>query len=411
MKRLIIKYKFIFLIALFAVAVVFLGQYFLNKDNSSTSDTQTTSDTVKRGDITESISASGQVQTANYLAITTSVNGIVKSLFVKEGDKVVQGQKIMEVTLDSEGERSRLNSYSSYLKANNSLDSAKNNLYSLEVTKLQKEEVFSDLKQNNSYQSHDERLAFKIAENDAKKAKNDYDAQQGTISQLQISLSNAWIDYQSQSPIITSPADGIVANIISVEGTKVENSVTDRSIKTVASIKKEGTPIVTVNVNELDINKVKVGQKVNVLLNSLPDSEFTGNVVGIDKIGSVQSGVSNYPVIIKLNSDNEQILPNMGAEASIIIESKSGALLVPSSAITTSRNGKIVKVIKDTQTLNVTITTGISDDTNTEVISGLNEGDTIEINSLPTQGFTSQTQTTNRGFGGIGGFGTQQRRQ
>ena len=147
------------------------------------------------------------------------------------------------------------------------------------------------------------------------------------------------------------------------------------------------------------------------MLNSLPDSEFTGNVVGIDKIGSVQSGVSNYPVIIKLNSDNEQILPNMGAEASIIIESKSGALLVPSSAITTSRNGKIVKVIKDTQTLNVTITTGISDDTNTEVISGLNEGDTIEINSLPTQGFTSQTQTTNRGFGGIGGFGTQQRRQ
>ena len=413
MKSLILKYKFILVIILVVGFVVFLGQYLLNKDNTNPSNTQTISETVKKGDITQSISASGQVQTANYLSITTSVNGIVKQVFVKEGDRVTQGQKIMEVTLDSEGERSRLNSYSSYLKAKNSLDAAKNNLYSLESTKLQEEEVFRDLKENNSYQSHDERLAYKLAENDAIKAKNDYDSQQSTILQLQISLSDAWADYQAQFPIITSPTDGIVANIISVEGTKIENSVADRSIRTVASIKKEGTPIVSVNVNELDINKVKVGQKVNIKLNSMPESEFAGSVVGIDKIGMVQSGVSNYPVIIKLDSDNEQILPNMGAEAGIIVETKSGVLLVPSSAISTSRNGKAVKVVKGGGgTTDVLIITGISDETNTEIMSGLNEGDIVEINTLPTQGFTTQTQIQNRGlggFGGLGSFGTQQR--
>src|SRR3990167_2806661 len=141
--------------------------------------------------------------------------------------------------------------------------------------------------------------------------------QRDSISQLEIALNNSWLEYQSQSPIVTAPTGGTIANIVSVEGTKIENSVSERSVKTVASIKKEGTPIISLDVTELDINDVKVGQRVFVTLSSIQNSEFEGSVVGIDKIGSTQNGVSNYPVIIKFNNDSDKVLPNMGAEAEI----------------------------------------------------------------------------------------------
>ena len=222
------------LILIFAVALILVK----NREESVSIQTQKIVDTVKKGNITSSISASGRVQTANYLAITTSVNGIVKQVFVKEGNTVIQGQEIMEVTLDSEGERSRLNAYSSYLKAKMSLEGAKNAYSSLESTMIQKEEAFQDVKETNSFQTHDERVEYKLAENAYLVAKNDYNMQRDSISQLEIALNNSWLEYQSQSPIVTAPTGGTIANIVSVEGTKIENSVSERSVKTVASIKK-----------------------------------------------------------------------------------------------------------------------------------------------------------------------------
>ena len=389
------------LILIFAVALILVK----NREESVSIQTQKIVDTVKKGNITSSISASGRVQTANYLAITTSVNGIVKQVFVKEGNTVIQGQEIMEVTLDSEGERSRLNAYSSYLKAKMSLEGAKNAYSSLESTMIQKEEAFQDVKETNSYQTHDERVEYKLAENAYLVAKNDYNMQRDSISQLEIALNNSWLEYQSQSPIVTAPTGGTIANIVSVEGTKIENSVSERSVKTVASIKKEGTPIISLDVTELDINDVKVGQRVFVTLSSIQNSEFEGSVVGIDKIGSTQNGVSNYPVIVKFGSDSDKVLPNMGVEADIVVDQKESVLYVPTSAVKNMRGRKMVTVVKDGVESNVEVQTGISDVSRTEIILGVSEGDQIVIELLPTEGFTTQNNTQFRGgFGSFGGF-------
>jgi RND family efflux transporter MFP subunit len=395
------KHKTILVLLILIPLVIFVGQKLLSSDSTNTSIKQTLQETVKKGDITASISASGQIETANYLPITTSVNGIVKKVYVKEGDSVSKGQKIMDITLDSEGELSLASAYSAYLKAKNSLDSAKNALYALESTKIQKEDAFNTLKKTNTYQSHDERTAFKLAENDYQKAKNDYDQQASTITQMQIALSSALNEYQSQSPTITSPAAGVVANIVSVEGTKIENSVSERSIATVASIKQPGTPIASLNVSELDINKVKVGQKVVLKLNSDTENTFSGVVAGIDKIGTQTNGVSNYPVIIKFDKENEEALPNMGVEADIITDSKTGVLYVPSAAIKTAQGSNYVI---DASGNRKPVKTGVADNTNTEITDGLVEGDVILVESLPTSGFTSTTQNSTRGFGAVGVF-------
>jgi RND family efflux transporter MFP subunit len=403
---LIKKYKIYIAISLVLILGFLSYKYIFNNKNTP-SKVQTTTATVKKGNILSTITASGQVETANYLAVTTSVSGIVKKVYVKEGDVVYKGQTLMEVTLDSEGEISRANAYSAYLRAKNSLDSAKNSLYSSEVTKIQKETAFDLVKETTSYKNDEQREEYKIAENEYLKAKGDYDVQKSSITQNEIALNSAWEEYKSQSSTITAPSEGTIANILAVEGVQISNTVstTDRSTQTVASIKKVGTPIVSLNISEIDINNVKVGQKVGLKLNSMSNEQFTGLVVGIDKIGSISSGVSNYPVIVKFDKDSEKVLPNMGVEAEILIEQKDSVLIVPTSAISTVKGKKVVRRLTSGKTESVEVTTGISDQSNTEIILGLNDGDQVIINALPTSGFNTQNGTQNRGIGGFGAFG------
>ncbi len=375
-------------------------RYISNKKNSANQAQQNLTVTVQKGNLRDTVSASGQIETANYLAVTTSVNGIVKQVFVKEGDAIAKGQKIMEITLNSEGEESLAQAWSSYLSAKNSLESAKRSLITKESALITAEENFQDEKESNSYQSHDERVSYKLAENSYLVAKQDYDSQKDTITQAEVNLNKAWLTYQAQSPTIVAPGEGVIANIVVVEGMDITNSLSERTSATVASIRKEGTPIASLNVSEVDINKVKVGQKAELSLGSAGNKVFTGTIVGIDKIGTTASGVSNYPVIVKFDNNSDQVLPNMGVEGTVIIEEKENVLYVPSSAIG-GRGDRAVVQRKNGET--VPVQTGLVTTEFTEILSGLNEGDEITVSSLPTQGFTPTTNNSSTGRSNRGG--------
>lgn len=400
--------KKIIIISLFVVAVALIGVFVYKKTKSKNTSNvaQTFEVNIQKGTVSNTVSVSGQVESANYLSITTSVNGIVKEVFVKEGDTVVKGQKIMEVTLSADGEESLAQAWASYLSAKSSLESSKKQLISLESSLIQAEESFEEEKENNSYQSHDERVSYKLAENAYTVAKQSYDLQKSDIEQKEISLNKAWLEYQAQSSTIVAPDSGTISNVVVVEGMDISNSLSERTSFTVASIKKEGTPIATLNVTEVDIAKIQVGQAVKMTLNSTGDEVFTGTVAGIDKVGTSSSGVANYPVIVKFDEPNDAILPNMGVEAEVILEEKEGVLLVPTSSITTMQGKKYVNVPDGKESRQVEITVGISSTDYTEVISGLNEGDTVLVSSFPTQGFTSDNSSNNMGpGGGMGGMG------
>jgi len=368
---------------------------------------QTITAQAMRGAIKETVSASGQIETANYLAITTSVNGIVKKVHVKEGDTVFKGQSIMDVTLSSEGEESLTSAWSSYLTAKNSLNSAENTLTTNESTLITAKEDFQDEKENNSYQTHDERISYTLAENTVEIAQANYNNQKNVISQKQTALHKAWLTYQAQSPTIVAPDSGVIANIVVVEGMDITNSLSERTSSTIASIRKEGTPIASINISEVDINKVQVGQKAELTLNSIEDKTFVGEVVGIDKIGSISSGVSNYPVIVKFNDDSDKVLPNMGIDIEIIIQEKDNVIYVPSAAIISMGGNTIVRVKEGEETAPIHVEIGITTNEFTEILSGIKEGTTILINTLPTSGFTAdhneQGGGNRRMFPGMGG--------
>ncbi len=127
----------------------------------------------------------------------------------------------------------------------------------------------------------------------------------------------------------------------------------------------------------------------------------------VDRIGSVTSGVTNYPIVIKFDTEAPEVLANMSASASIILEAKDDVLLVPSSAIRVQNGENTVRVLKNKKEQSVTVETGLASDTQTEIVSDLAEGDEVITGTTAGTG-TVRQGTSSSPFSGnlrIGGFG------
>ena len=355
---------------------------------------------VTRGMVVSSVSASGEVLSANIINVTTKASGIVKEVYVKNGDKVKKGDKILEIDLDLEGKQRYASAWSSYLSAKNSLESAKASLYSLDSQMWAAHRKFMDDAVARSLASEDPTY---IQQNDdwlAAEAK--YKNQRQVIAQAEANVNSSWLNYIQASPIITAPSDGIIISLMFTKGMSIGASNTSNSASSqkVAAIKTEGAPIVSVNLSEVDVPVVKSGQKATVILDSIPDETFAGEVVSVDRVGQITSGVTQYSAVIQLDSSSEQILPNMMVTANIIIDRKDNVLLVPSSAIKNKEDQNYVTLLKDGKLQPVPVKTGLSSDTQTEIISGLKEGD------LVVNGTISSTELRRDKVSPFGGMGS-----
>jgi HlyD family secretion protein len=151
---------------------------------------------------------------------------------------------------------------------------------------------------------------------------------------------------------------------------------------------------------ETDVPKAQEGQQVQILLDALQGSVFTGTVTEIDLVGTVTSGVVNYSATIAVQDPSESMRPGMNATANIILQQRQNVLLVPNRAVrTVSTRLKTATVLYEGQLIDMPVTIGLTGDSQSEVLSGLQEGDLVLIN---------QTTTTTRGVPGgalVGGFG------
>ncbi|KKU29278.1 MAG: Efflux transporter, RND family, MFP subunit [Candidatus Amesbacteria bacterium GW2011_GWA1_47_20] len=354
------------------IALVIAGGaivYIRGKNSSARPQYQTAK--TEKGTIVSSVSASGQILESNFLNMATQATGIVKTVYAKNGDRVYAGQKIAEIELDADGKLKNAQAWASLVAANNSLNAARNN-YRLTQATVQR--VYDDIKGHDA----DETFTQKETRTKAEVANdNAYD----NVKNAEVNLVSANLAYRLTSPVITAPVAGTIDNITLAAGMTVGTG-------RVAVVRRQGNPITSFNVSEVDVNRVTPGQKATVTLDSISGKTFTGKVATVDKIGTVTSGVTNYPVIISLDTTAPEILPNMAATANIIIEAKNDALLVPSEAV----DDQQVRVLKDGRMKNVTVETGLSSDTQTEIVAGLSEGDEV-ITGTVTNGNQSPFST------------------
>ncbi len=373
---------------------------------------------VERGTIISTVSASGSVLTSNIVNVTTQASGVVKAVYVQDGDKVTAGQKIAEITLDKEGQQRNASAWSSYLSAKNSVDSAIVSLYTLQSAMFAANQKFMNDAVARGLATDDPIYIQQNADWLAAEAK--YNNQQAAIDQARASLNSAWLSYQSTSPVVTAPIAGTVSNVGVVPGMVLASGTTSTnqttaSTQRVAVIQNEINPIISVNITEIDVPKVKIGQKVTVTLDSLPDKTFTGTVVTVDKIGTTSNNVTSYPSLIQLDTSSSEILPNMAVNANIILETKSNVLIIPSLAIQTQAGQSFVRVLRNGREQQIPVETGLQGDIQTEISSGLSEGDEVITGTITTQ--TQQGGGSVFGGGGFGGgafrpggFGGGQRR-
>jgi multidrug efflux pump subunit AcrA (membrane-fusion protein) len=175
------------------------------------------------------------------------------------------------------------------------------------------------------------------------------------------------------------------------------------SSQKIASIKTDAPAQISVNLSEIDVIKVAIGDPVTVTLDAFPGKSYTGKVISIDTIGSTSSGVTTYPAVIALDTEAPEILPNMAVAASIITAVKENVLLIPTTAVQSQKNSSTAKVMKRGQVESVPVEVGDSNDNLIEIVSGLNEGDEVVANPAVSSAAQSSSGQTRSVFGGFGG--------
>ncbi len=187
-------------------------------------------------------------------------------------------------------------------------------------------------------------------------------------------------EYDYQNYFIRAPFDGVLARI-SVKSTDSVSSGT--VIGTMVSSQK----ISNITLNEVDVAKVKVGQKVKLTFDAIDGLEIDGTVNTVDLVGTVSQGVVNYNVEITHDTQDERIKSGMSVSASIIVDKKQNVLTVPNSAIKTQLRSNYVEVATGASTTPPTqrrVQIGITNDTLTEIISGIKEGDRVVTRTITT---------------------------
>lgn len=355
--------------ALLMLLILGGGYYWYRTDqNSSTESVTYKTQNISKGDISVSVSGSGQVEPKSQVDLKGVVAGDaieVMAVYVKNDQEVKKDQKI--ALLDSEDARK----------------SVRNAELSLESVKVKYDSVKRqyDRDQVSKYDKEAQKLAVEQAENSLQDAREKLD------------------DYY-----IKAPFDGVVTDLAVEAGDSISQSDTLASV-----ITKEMVAAITLN--EVDAAKVEVGDKAALTFDALSDFAVSGTVSKVDTIGTVESGVVSYGVEIEFENSNEYLKPGMSVNAEIEIESKTDVLLVPTSAIKSNGNKKFVLVTGSNnssgqesssedpmfgQFQRKEVTTGISDDAMTEIVDGLSEGASVVVSSS-NPGSTASSQSSSSG--------------
>lgn len=196
-------------------------------------------------------------------------------------------------------------------------------------------------------------------------------------------LSKEKLENQLKDYSITAPISGKVITKNLSAGDKYEMS--NSSVKELALIYDMSSLCFTLNVDELDVKNISVGQAVTITADACEGTVYNGIVENVSISGTTSNGVTTYPVKVRINDFDDYLLPGMNIEAEITVSSAENVLTVPVNAV---NRGDIVYV-KGNKTddkdnapegyHSVKVTTGINDDDYIEITDGLSEGDSIYI--------------------------------
>lgn len=397
-----VKHKWI----LSGLLVIAIGgvYYSYTKSGNTGQQIKYVTEVAQKGALVTSVSATGNIAVDQEANIDPTISGTVADLVVKVGDSVEEGDTLFTIINDDLTVSSQ--------KAAVSLQQAKNAVDSAIVSEKQAKEDYHSAKKEDE----DDPSSYNAREMQILKDKIDI-AQNGIV-QAQKSYAATLAEYANQldeanKRVVKASISGTV-NEINIKNGDDLSKLSSGSSRTVPIIIGDlDTLKAEVQVNEVDIPNVQIGQKATMTFDAIGDFTASGKVEKIDALGTVSSGVVTYSVTLSFDSLDSRIKPNMSVTASIIVDSKSDVLSISTSAIKTAGDKNYVEVLSDNgEPKRKIVEIGISNDTKTEINNGLSVGDevitqSIDVSnsaSLTASKSSSSSSSTRRNTGMMGGM-------
>ena len=341
---------------------------------------------VERGNIQNSITATGTIEPVTSVTVGTQVSGIVSRLYVDYNSVVKKGQVIAE--LDRTNLISELNAQKASLSTAQSqlnYQEANHNRYK---TLYEKGLVSADEYENA-------RLTWQQAKNQVATARE-------SVQRAQTNLGYA---------TITSPIDGVVLNKAVEEGQTVAASFNTPELFTIA---KDLTDMrVIADIDEADIGGVKEGQRVSFTVDAFPDDQFQGHVTQVRQQATTESNVVTYEVVISAPNNDLKLKPGLTANVTIFTLEKNDVLTVPAKAL---RFMPVEAILDKEQTIAdveapqkvwtlegntfkaYAVETGTTNGLMTEIVSGIDEGTEVLIDFEISGGEMPQNEQAGNPF-------------
>jgi len=432
MKKSIVIYSALGLI------VIGIGLLLWNFFSKSSNNITYKTETVTKGNLVTSISTSGTISSSNSSSITTQVSGTVKKVYVNDSDTVAKDQKIAEIELDDTAQQKKTSLYSTYLSAVSALEQAEQNKLSLESQIKQNESAVYDAQDDVDYKNNNStNPATKEPYTDNEKSSIDlkleqaklsleltqkkYDESDTSIKSAKSQVSSALLNYQNYSSTIIAPAAGKLTGFTLKAGDTISSSssstttssgsttgsatgssssASSSSSTTIGQVLNDSNPLQgSISLTETDIVKVKKDQQVNVTIDALSSEKiYSAKVISIDTTGTVSSGVTTYTATIEFSDKIDNAYTNMNLTAEIIISTKNDVMLVPSTAVTTANGISTVQVMDaDNSVKTIAVEIGDTNDTQTEIKSGLNVGDKVVTQTIDNSTSSKSSDSSSTG--------------
>ena len=372
------------------------------RPGSETADPATTTTQVVRRDFSSSVLATGAVkpQVGAQVRVGARVSGKVEKLRANIGDSVRKGQIIAELEKAdlqaTVGQRqAELSLAEAKLAAVESLLPKEIEKAEADVTRWQATLAMSEKdhqRQSRLLPAHavsqddwersEERLkvaqaglasagaALDLA---GKRQVEDRRQALADIARAKEALNNAKV--QLSYATLVAPISGVIGSVATQEGETVAAGLNSPTFVTIIDLDRLE---VDAMVDEVDIGKVRVGQKAMFTVDSFPAREFPGKVVAIYPDAILLENVVYYDVVIEIQANEDKVLrPQMTASATIFLDAKTDVLAIPTKAVKRERGKNVVYVVRDAQPQPREVKVGWKDGTWIEVVSGLQEGETI----------------------------------
>ncbi|HET6846891.1 MAG TPA: efflux RND transporter periplasmic adaptor subunit [Anaerolineales bacterium] len=394
------------LAVLVIVALILLGR----GRRTPTSEFQTSP--LARGELTASVGATGTVRAAQSAVLNWQTTGTVERVGARIGDAVKRDDVLATLAMDSVPQ-TVIQAQASLVAAQRALQDARSSTASAQaaIALNKAEEAYKKAYEyrlslngkqwiqearikylggqqipeiiwrrgyvdEGTIRDADESLALRKGELDD--ARRNYERLKNGPNPDDIAAAQANVDAAQatlNTASIISPIDGVITQSLPLVGDHVTAGAQAFRVDDLSRL------LVDVEVSEIDINNVEVGQPVQLTLDAVSNTTYRGEVEQVAQAGDTASGAVLFTVTVRMSDPDSAVKPGMTAAVNIVVKQVANQLLVPNRAVRLVDGERVVYVLKDGRPLPIRVSLGASSDTMSVLVSGdLAEGDLIILN-------------------------------